>query len=84
FPDNREGRITITAHLYADNFIELSFSDNGIGFPVDIDLNEPESLGLKIIRSLVEKQIKGNLLIQTDDETRFVIKFKEKENRQRI
>jgi PAS domain S-box-containing protein len=84
FPDNKKGEIIIRARLNEDEIIELTFGDNGIGIPQDIDLEETESLGLTIVRTLVESQIKGNLELRTQNGTVFIIKFKDKDHPARI
>ena len=78
FPNDKKGEIIIKARLNEAGIIELSFSDNGIGMPKGIDVTTVESLGLKITRTLVELQMKGNLKIITQNGTMFIIKFKDK------
>ncbi|MBF0565343.1 MAG: PAS domain-containing protein [Nitrospirae bacterium] len=77
FPDNRERRITITARLNEGEITELRFSDNGIGMPKNMNIRETESLGLTLVRTLVT-QIDGELEMQTQNGTTFIIKFKAK------
>jgi len=81
FPDNRAGKITISAHSNAEGIIELRFSDDGIGLPEGVELNKPESLGLKIVHILVETQLKGKIAIERKHGTGFVIRFKEIDKR---
>src|SRR5512139_1639090 len=81
FPDNRAGRITISAHSNEEGIIELRFSDDGIGLPEGVDLNKPESLGLKIVHILVEIQLKGKIAIERAYGTGFAIRVKEIEKR---
>ncbi|MBF0537386.1 MAG: PAS domain S-box protein [Nitrospirae bacterium] len=83
FPDKREGWIVITARLKEDAIIELSFSDNGIGMPNNINIEETETLGLMLVRTLVA-QIKGTLEIQTQNGTTFIITFNDKDTPARI
>ncbi|MGD0283844.1 MAG: PAS domain S-box protein, partial [Dissulfurispiraceae bacterium] len=78
FPDNKKGEIIIKALKNEDGIIELAFSDNGIGIPKSIDLTKAESLGLKIVRALVELQIKGKLEIKTQNRNVFIIRFRDK------
>ncbi|MBF0559411.1 MAG: PAS domain S-box protein [Nitrospirae bacterium] len=78
FPDNKKGEIIIKGSLNEDEIIEITFSDNGIGMPQNINLKKTESLGLTIVRTLVVSQIKGKLEMQTNKGTAFIIKFKDK------
>ena len=81
FPDNRAGKKTVSAHANEKEIIELRFSDAGIGLPEGVELNKPESLGLKIVHSLVETQLKGKIAIERAHGTGFAIRFKEIEKR---
>jgi len=59
-----------------NNKILLKIADNGIGMPEEINVNSAESLGLKLIKSLIS-QIKGDLKIENKFGTIFYIEFKE-------
>ncbi len=48
--------------------------------PENIDVTKAESLGLKIVRTLVELQLEGKLEIKTQNGTMFIIRFKDKGN----
>lgn len=52
----------------------LAIEDNGKGFPKEIDLKNPESLGLELVNLLVE-QIEGCIELKKDVKTRFVVWF---------
>ncbi len=55
------------------NFI-LSVSDNGVGIPENIDIENLDSLGLHLVTSLVE-QLDGELEIKRNNGTEFNIRF---------
>ena len=74
FPDGT-GNINISLIPDEDYYI-LTVSDNGIGFPEDVDPFESNSLGLKLVNSL-SVQLEGDLKVQMHDETSFILKFKE-------
>jgi two-component system sensor kinase len=59
----------------------MTVSDNGVGLPEDLDLEGSGTLGLRIVRNLVE-QIDGELEIERP--ARFTIKFTEVEYRRRF
>ncbi len=73
FPDGRKGEITITMSS-EDSRIILTVSDNGIGFPPEIDFKSTESVGLSLLGRLVE-QINGTLELIKDKGARFIITF---------
>ncbi|MCK4829572.1 sensor histidine kinase [bacterium] len=58
----------------ADN-VELIISDNGIGFPKNLDFRNTKSLGLQLVCSLVD-QLGGNIKLDRSKGTVFTIKFK--------
>ncbi len=47
----------------ADGQLQLTVSDNGKGFPEDLNIAQSSSLGLKLINILIEEQLKGELHI---------------------
>jgi PAS domain S-box-containing protein len=52
----------------------LSVSDNGVGIPQNLDIENLDSLGLHLVTSLVE-QLDGKLEIRRSNGTEFFIKF---------
>ena len=63
FKGRRNGSIIISAWQEGCN-IHISVQDDGVGIPGNIDVNRATSLGLKLIRSLVQ-QLRGNLAIES-------------------
>jgi len=55
--------------------IQILISDNGIGIPKDLDIRNTTSLGLKLISSLAESQLHGEIILNRDCGTEFKIKF---------
>jgi PAS domain S-box-containing protein len=78
FPDGREGNIIIKMHI-KDGYHVLSVEDDGVGFPEEIDFNNPTTLGLQIVQTLTQ-QIKGNIELETNGGTKFRIIFKVEKN----
>ncbi|HWQ48614.1 MAG TPA: PAS domain S-box protein [Methanosarcina sp.] len=67
---NRESKneeIVSTAYV-------LSVSDNGIGIPKDLKIEDLDSLGLQLVTSLVD-QLDGELQLKKGNGTEFTIKF---------
>ena len=75
FPDDRGGKIMVDFHKEDDGFI-LIISDNGIGFPEELDYKNTKSLGLQIVNTLTN-QIGGVITMNVQDGTTFTIEFKE-------
>jgi two-component sensor histidine kinase len=75
FPNNKQGKIDIKFNLDNGNYTMI-ISDNGVGFPQDYNIQNSDSLGLKIVNILTEK-IDGEITIETSNGTKFIIKFKE-------
>jgi len=75
FPEklDRNGIIDISL-VENEHFVELVVSDNGIGLPAYIDINNCESLGLSLVIKLA-KQLRGTLEIIRDSGTAFKIRF---------
>lgn len=76
FPDGRAGYIRITLEKFQNDFLILEVSDNGIGFPNDLDMDKTESFGLKIVNTLVS-QLEANLEIRSDRGTVFRVMLRE-------
>ncbi len=75
FPNGRKGKLHVKfkKHKNNESYI-LSVADDGIGLPADFDIAKSETLGHKLIISLVE-QLSGTLEVKRDGGTNFVIRF---------
>jgi PAS domain S-box-containing protein len=60
-------------YLKSTNFI-LKISDNGIGIPESFDLENPESLGMQLVTTLVD-QLEGELELKRETGTEFTLQF---------
>ncbi|WP_413828420.1 ATP-binding protein [Methanobrevibacter sp. UBA46] len=74
YPDNVKGNININTEM-KDNIFILTYTDDGIGLPEEININEPHTLGFIIIKNLIE-QIDGTITEKKCEGTGFEIKFK--------
>lgn len=61
---------------------ELTYRDNGQGFPADDIMQKPNSLGLKLVKGLT-LQLKGNLKYSNNNGSIFVILFPKNRNSQK-
>jgi len=73
--ENKKGIIEIAMHKSNSKHIELVIRDNGKGLPDNINLQESESLGLKLVDILSKHQLEGELSINGREGTEFKIRF---------
>ncbi len=83
FKEKNEGIISIKLKKINNGSFKLTISDNGIGFPEDLDFRNTSSLGLQLVNELV-KQLDGTVELNLDNGTEFIIIFKELEYKKRI
>ncbi|MDO8873312.1 MAG: PAS domain S-box protein [Methanoregula sp.] len=76
FPDDRSGTIRISSG-YDNGSIRLEVGDDGIGMPPDLDWKNLESLGFRLVNSLVD-QLDGKIICEKDGGTVFIISLPEK------
>jgi PAS domain S-box-containing protein len=74
FKGRRKGTVKYSARE-EDGHIRFSIADNGIGLPREFDLSKANTLGLKLVRTLVEQQLKGSLRIQRRKGTEVVVEI---------
>jgi len=73
FPAGREGEIRIEARSDNDKFT-LIVSDNGVGFPKDLDFRNTKTLGLQLVCTLTD-QLGGSIELDRSSGTKFKITF---------
>jgi len=78
FPKGKKGKIRVELRsdkdLHAGDKFTLTVSDDGIGFPKDLDFRNADTLGLQLVTTLV-KQLKGTIELDRDGGTEFKITF---------
>jgi two-component sensor histidine kinase len=74
FPIQQQGEITIQLVKGEGDMLTLTVKDNGIGLPKNFNMDSQTSLGMFIIRLLVE-QLDGNIVHLSDNGTSFSIQF---------
>lgn len=84
FPENRKGEIKITLCSTRKGEFELKIADNGIGMPESFDFKNTDTLGLKLVFGLVEKQLNGKINLNCENGVEFLIKFKVRDYTKRI
>lgn len=77
FPIGTTGCIYVDMYFDNDNHLTLSVSDNGIGFPADLDFHNTESLGLQLVTALTS-QLQGTIELKRNNGTEFKITLQDK------
>jgi two-component sensor histidine kinase len=75
FPEGREGKISIKMDSNGNDNYTVVVSDDGIGLPEDLDIQNVKSLGLKIVTALVG-QLEGSIEHYSKGGAGFKITFK--------
>lgn len=73
FPERSNGKISLTS-THSSNHISILFQDNGIGLPKTASLKGAKGFGMQLIGMLIN-QINGNLTIQREIGTAYLIEF---------
>ncbi len=74
FPANRAGKVTISLKRVNDAEYLLTVDDDGVGIPAQFDPKKMETLGITLVRSLVE-QINGDLEYGKNRGTTVTVRF---------
>jgi len=74
FRGRKSGTVKLSARE-EDNRIRFTISDNGIGLPRGFDLSRANTLGLKLVRTLVEHQLKGTLAMRSRKGTEVIVEI---------
>jgi two-component sensor histidine kinase len=74
FKGKKHGTIDVTA-VQDNSYIRITVKDDGIGIPPDLDISQTKSLGMKLVRTLVQHQLKGSLYINSPPGTEMIVEF---------
>jgi PAS domain S-box-containing protein len=72
FPDGRNGQIRIECTPKGPDGLRIIYHDDGAGMPAGFDWKNAESLGLRLVNSLVD-QLNGTIEMGTGKGTTFII-----------
>ena len=75
FPGGEHGEILIIIRETKDTEIEILLRDNGLGMPDDVDIHNPQTVGLYLVNGLVKNQLDGQIEVRRDNGTEFRIIF---------
>lgn len=74
FQDSGQGEINVSLSQQDNNRVLLVVSDTGAGIPDDLDIDQIETLGLRLV-SLLSQQLDGTLTIRRRQPTQFSLEF---------
>ncbi len=74
FVPGSEGHLKIGLHQQVE-IVEIFIGDNGVGVPPGVDLNEANTLGLRLVRAVVKGQLRGTASVETDNGVAWTIRF---------
>jgi two-component sensor histidine kinase/CheY-like chemotaxis protein len=77
FRDGRDGKLSIRLHRVGQDGIELSVGDNGVGVPEGFDFKRKGRLGLQTVFGIVEHQLRGKVMFETDGGVACQISFED-------
>jgi two-component sensor histidine kinase len=75
FPENRKGTITIGFCIDSNSRHVLTISDDGVGLPEQVNLQETDSIGLKLV-PLLSSQLDGEFVVEEKGENSEGISFR--------
>jgi two-component sensor histidine kinase len=73
FPAHRKGQVAVTLRSTGTQVV-LEVTDDGVGFPADLDFRSPSTLGLKLVAIFTE-QVGGAMDLTREGGTRFSLRF---------
>jgi two-component sensor histidine kinase len=80
FPDERHGEIRVSLGALGKEQIVLEVSDDGIGLPEELDIEDPKSFGLNLV-SLLTQQLRGDITLDRSAGARYHIRLRRAEMR---
>lgn len=75
FSGDIHGEIQIIIRGMKNTEIEIVVRDNGLGLPDDVDIHQPQSVGLHLVNGLAKNQLDGKIEVRRDAGTEIRIKF---------
>jgi two-component sensor histidine kinase len=75
FGENAKGQIDVAFRAGKNRQCTMTVKDNGVGLPEDKDFESADTLGLQLVRALVE-QLDGKIEVVRKKGTEFIVTFK--------
>jgi two-component sensor histidine kinase len=73
FPEGRKGLVQLGLERNGQG-LELAIADNGVGLPADLDATGSQTLGLRLVNTLV-RQLGGEITVHSKEGTEFRIRL---------
>lgn len=73
FPDDKDGLIEIKITKKGEE-VSMEISDDGVGFPDNFDLENVDTLGLQLVKTLVD-EIEGKIQLKSNKGSEFILNF---------
>jgi len=77
FPGKKKGEFSIKLYREKNKKIWLLVNDNGVGIPKEVNIDNPSTMGLQLIRDLTN-QIGGEIQIKSNGGTKITVIFPER------
>ncbi len=84
FPGGGKARIALRLHTNASGNIVFDYSDHGIGVAPDFDFRSQATLGLRLVYSIGEMQLRGKVDMESHGGVRCVIEFPKTQYKARV
>jgi len=75
FGEGKEGKIEVSLTASDSGKVNLRVSDDGVGLPPGFDIDKTRSLGLHLVKILVEDQLQGKIEVISDGGATFNMEF---------
>jgi len=69
------GKLSVELESVAEDKISLTIADSGPGFPSRKEFENPNSLGLQLVRGIASRELQGEIELSQNDQTRIKITF---------
>ncbi|HNX22557.1 MAG TPA: histidine kinase dimerization/phosphoacceptor domain -containing protein [Spirochaetota bacterium] len=84
FPGEKKGELLIKLSTDKTGEIELVIADNGVGAGTNPDINGKGSMGLQIVKNIVEYQLQGSVEVDNSAGIKWTVKFRDNIYEERI
>lgn len=78
FPEERQGTLRVSMDQRkegGDCLVNMVFEDDGTGMPDDFDFKKADTLGMKLVKLLSERQLGGSVSFSGGETSRFDLEF---------
>lgn len=84
YPAGQQGVIRVKLQQQKDEFLQLTVADDGVGVPPDFDFFRQQTMGIQSVIAIIEHQLQGEIIFNTDKGVACTIRFRDGLYRPRI